>query len=135
MPLSYVTLGSNKLSQAQPFYRALMDALGGSIFADHLESAFGCQLPDGGKIWIMSPLDGNPATIGNGVTIGIETTSMNRVDAGHRAALASGGVSEGEPGPRPHYGPDFYGAYVRDPDGNKLALVHYIQQRQETGSR
>jgi len=79
-------------------------------------------------IWVVPPLDGLPATVGNGVMIGIVTESEARVDAAHAAAVLAGGKSEGEPGPRPQYGPAFYGAYVRDLDGNKLALVHFREE-------
>lgn len=59
------------------------------------------------------------------MTIGITTDSEAKVNAAHVAGLAAGGTNEGDPGPRPDYGPEFYGAYLRDLDGNKLALVHY----------
>jgi predicted lactoylglutathione lyase len=55
--------------------------------------------------------------------IAFRARSWNEVDTFHDTALAHGGRSEGAPGLRPHYSPDFYAAYVRDPDGNKLAAV------------
>ena len=55
--------------------------------------------------------------------IGFPAAAQSVVDAFHAAALAHGGTDEGPPGPRPHYGPDWYYAYVRDPSGNKLAIV------------
>jgi predicted lactoylglutathione lyase len=54
---------------------------------------------------------------------GFRCATPAEVDAAHAAALAHGGSNEGDPGPRPMYGPDFYGAYVRDCDGNKLSFI------------
>jgi catechol 2,3-dioxygenase-like lactoylglutathione lyase family enzyme len=74
-------------------------------------------------LWICLPFDKRSATAGNGTMIAFKAKSWQQVDAFHAAALANGGRSEGEPGLRTHYNPDFYAAYVRDPDGNKLAIV------------
>jgi len=57
------------------------------------------------------------------VTVAFEAASRAAVDAFHAAALAAGGTHEGPPGIREHYHPDYYGAYVRDLDGNKLCVV------------
>jgi predicted lactoylglutathione lyase len=56
--------------------------------------------------------------------IAFKATTRPAVDAFHAAAIAGGGTSDGTPGLRPQYNADFYAAYVRDPDGNKLAAVH-----------
>jgi predicted lactoylglutathione lyase len=69
------------------------------------------------------PFDKRPATVGNGTMIAFQAASRPQVDAFFAAAIANGGQSEGEPGLRPQYNADFYAAYVRDPDGNKLAAV------------
>ncbi len=55
--------------------------------------------------------------------VGLVAKSWSEVDAFHAVALTHGGTSEGEPGLRQRYQPDFYAAYVRDPDGNKLAVI------------
>jgi catechol 2,3-dioxygenase-like lactoylglutathione lyase family enzyme len=123
MSLNYVTVGTNDPAKARAFYAALMAILGGTLVGDYPD-AFGYELPGGGKLWIMRPFDKQAATAGNGVTVGLALDSTAKVDAAYAAALAAGGTNEGAPGPRPLYGPDFYGAYVRDLDGNKLALVH-----------
>ena len=75
-------------------------------------------------LWLCPPFDGAPASPGNGVMVAFTAATRAQVDAFHAAALAAGGTSEGEPGVRPQYNADFYAAYVRDPDGNKLAAVH-----------
>jgi catechol 2,3-dioxygenase-like lactoylglutathione lyase family enzyme len=122
--LSYVTVGTNDPAKARLFYAKLMAAIGATQIADYPD-AFGYELPGGGKFWIMRPHNRQTATAGNGVTIGLAMDSESKIIAAHAAALQAGGVSEGDPGPRPLYGPDFFGGYVRDLDGNKLALVHH----------
>jgi predicted lactoylglutathione lyase len=74
-------------------------------------------------LWICKPFDGAPATAGNGSMVALRAKNWLQVGAFHAAALANGGTSEGNPGLRLQYNPDFYAAYVRDPDGNKLAVV------------
>jgi catechol 2,3-dioxygenase-like lactoylglutathione lyase family enzyme len=76
-------------------------------------------------IYIYTPEDGRPATWGNGTHVAFIADTRAQVHAFHEQALKLGGKSEGEPGPRPHYGPNYYAAYVRDPDGNKLQAVCY----------
>jgi predicted lactoylglutathione lyase len=70
---------------------------------------------------IITPYDEQPATGGNGTMIGLHADTDEQVDRIHAHALANGGSDEGPPGPR---GEQFYGAYFRDPDGNKL--VAYV---------
>jgi predicted lactoylglutathione lyase len=65
--------------------------------------------------------------------LGLAAKSWEQVDAFHAAALSHGGTSEGEPGLRVHYQPDFYAAYVRDPDRNKLAVVCRGFTQRQTG--
>ena len=71
----------------------------------------------------MRPIDKNSASVGNGITIGLDAADRASVDAAYAAAMKSGGKDEGAPGLRAHYHPNYYGAYVRDPDGNKLCVV------------
>jgi catechol 2,3-dioxygenase-like lactoylglutathione lyase family enzyme len=81
--------------------------------------------PAGGRpqLWILSPIDKQAASVGNGITIGLEAPDRAAVDAAHKAALAAGGKDEGAPGLRAHYHPNYYGAYLRDLDGNKICVV------------
>ena len=73
--------------------------------------------------WVLRPHDRKDATPGNGAMVAFEAPTRAAVDAFHTAALAAGGSDEGPPGLRTHYHPDYYGAYVRDPEGNKLCAV------------
>lgn len=129
---TYVCLGTNDLARAAPFYDATMGALGlrrcdvsneedwdGWIGWGTYEDEGRVEL----ALWLVEPFDGAPATAGNGTMVAFAATSWAKVDAFYDAAIAHGGRSEGAPGLRPQYNVDFYAAYVRDPDGNKLAVV------------
>lgn len=119
---SHVTLGTNDFAKAELFYDAVMGVLGHPVmFKASGTAAYGT--PTGPKVFIVSPFDGKAAQSGNGVHVAFLVTDRATVDAFHQAALAHGGSDEGAPGPRPHYHPNYYGAYVRDPDGNKLQAV------------
>jgi catechol 2,3-dioxygenase-like lactoylglutathione lyase family enzyme len=120
----YLTLGTNDLARAARFYDATLAPLG--LVRRATEAAeIGYGLPDDRRtrIWVTQPFDGKPATIGNGSMPALVARSREAVDAFHKAGLDNGGTDEGAPGLRP-YGPAFYAAYVRDPDGNKLSAVH-----------
>ena len=71
---------------------------------------------------IGRPFDGNPPSAGNGQMTAFLAPSRAAVDASFKAAVASGATVEGRPGPRPHYHANYYGAYFRDPDGNKVCV-------------
>jgi len=116
---SHVTLGTNDWERAKPFWAAIASALSLPLLFEHDSGiAYGEMI--GEKIFIGPTFDGEPATNGNGTHIAFLAKSRSVVDAFHAAALANGGKDEGKPGLRPHYHPNYYGAYVRDPDGNKL---------------
>ncbi|MEP2580859.1 MAG: VOC family protein, partial [Roseibium sp.] len=76
-------------------------------------------LPD---FYVKPPFDGRPASAGNGAMTAFEARSQQQVRDLHAAALAAGGSDEGRPGFRDSYGPRFYVGYLRDPQGNKIAL-------------
>lgn len=129
---NYVCLGTRNLTRAARFYDAAMATLGLSRCDVSGEPGWegwmgwGTYQQHGAKelaLWVCAPFNGEPATAGNGTMVGLAAKSWAQVDAFHAAALSHGGTSEGAPGLRLHYQPDFYAAYVRDPDGNKLAVV------------
>ena len=123
MSLNYVMLGSNNVEKARGFFDAVLPAIGGELIAEYMPHAFCYQLKGGGRIWIASPFDREAAMPGNGNMVGLECSRKAEVEAAHKIALSKGGRNEGDPGPRPQYGPDFFGAYVRDLDGNKMSFV------------
>ena len=119
---SHVTLGTDDIPRAERFYDAIMAVLGHPVlFKAPQALAYG--EPTGEKLFVLHPFDGNEARAGNGVHAAFKTDSRAKVDAFHRAALEHGGTHEGKPGLRTHYHPNYYGAYVRDPDGNKIQAV------------
>lgn len=119
---SHVTIGTNDIGRARPFYDAIMDVLGHRVLIDNPAFvAYGEA--SGPKVFIVPPFDGKPASVGNGGHIAFVAADRASVDRFHAAALANGGSDEGAPGLRPHYHPNYYGAYVRDPEGNKLQAV------------
>ncbi len=126
---TYVTLGVNQFEAALHFYDQTLGVLGWSrCDPDSTEgwAGWGVYEDEGRRelaLWICRPFDGGPASAGNGAMVALAAPTRGQVDAFYLRALACGGRSEGAPGLRPHYGPDFYAAYVRDPDGNKLAAV------------
>jgi catechol 2,3-dioxygenase-like lactoylglutathione lyase family enzyme len=129
---SYACLGTNDLQRATCFYDAVLATLGlnrcvsGDADWDRSWSGWGTYNSGSvteASLWVGKPFNEEAATSGNGTMLALRTRSSKEVDDFHAAALANGGSSEGAPGLRPHYGPDFYVAYVRDPDGNKIAAV------------
>jgi len=129
---SYICLGTADLARATRFYDATLGALGFGRCDTSGETCWDGwagwgTYQDQGRIqealWVCAPFNGKRVTAGNGSMVALQATSWQQVEAFHAAALANGGSSEGGPGLRPHYNPDFYAAYVRDPDGNKLAAV------------
>jgi catechol 2,3-dioxygenase-like lactoylglutathione lyase family enzyme len=121
---SHVTVGSNDIAKSKAFYDGVTKPLGLVLHPKSSPDGMGYG-PQGGRpqLWIVRPLDRQAATVGNGLTIGLEADSRPAVDAAYAAAIAAGGKDEGKPGLRPHYHPNYYGAYVRDPDGNKVCIV------------
>jgi catechol 2,3-dioxygenase-like lactoylglutathione lyase family enzyme len=129
---TYICLGTNDLGRAKLFYDAVLAPLGlQRCITDDPEwdrtwAGWGTYKNGGAEeiaLWVCKPFDERAATAGNGTMIALGAKSWKAVDDFHAAALANGGTSEGAPGLRPQYNPDFYAAYVRDPDGNKLAAV------------
>jgi len=129
---TYVCLGTSDLARAARFYDAVMATLGyarcdTSGEPDWESWAGWGTYADQGRVqealWVCKPFDGKAPTAGNGTMVALSATSWAAVRAFHATALAHGGISEGEPGLRPQYNADFYAAYVRDLDGNKLAVV------------
>ena len=122
---SHVTIGTHDLARAIAFYDAVLAPLG----IERVPSRYGkwaaWQRPgEAVKFRVGRPFDGLPASWGNGAMTAFAAPSRAAVDAAHAAALAAGGTDEGAPGPRPHFTPDTYGAYARDPDGHKIHFVH-----------
>ncbi len=124
MMFSHVILGTNDIEESKVFYNALLGALGanpgviddkGRLMFVHADRIFG----------LTPPIDGEPATHGNGSTVGFSCDSSEQVDAWHAAGVANGGQPiEDPPGVRESAFGNLYLAYLRDPSGNKLCALH-----------
>ena len=123
---SHVTLGTDDIARAVAFYDAVLAPLGLRRQESDLGKGYAgyAAAPETTpQFWVLRPIDGRPASPGNGTTVAFEARDRATVDAVHAAILAAGGRDEGGPGLRPHYHADYYGAYARDLDGHKLCVV------------
>jgi catechol 2,3-dioxygenase-like lactoylglutathione lyase family enzyme len=123
--ISHFFVGISNFPRAYGFYAQVMQALGLQLkFSDPEKPWAGWMAPGQPRpLYVIGrPFNGDPASPGNGQMIALLASSRAMVDHVHAVALAAGGRCDGPPGLRPHYHPDYYGAYFRDPDGNKLAV-------------
>lgn len=124
--LSHVFIGLQDFERAYAFYSALMEVLDiAPRFVDRSRPWAGWQSTPGPRplFVIGAPWDGQGHVAGNGQMVALLAASHAVVDRAHAAALAHGGTDEGAPGLRPQYHEHYYGAYFRDPEGNKLCVV------------
>lgn len=126
--ISHITLGTNDIQRAAHFYDPVLGSLGFARASKRdgkpLMYSKNGEMP---FVYLYPPFDGRPATWGNGTHIAFTAQSRSAVDEFHAMALAFGGQDEGAPGVRSHYADNYYAAYVRDPDGNKLQAVCYLE--------
>jgi len=117
--LHHVSVGVRNVEESVRFYDRVLATLGYKRVMEFLPyaAAYGTGAPE---FWVQLPADRSPASVGNGVHIAFKARTKEAIEAFHREALATGARDEGAAGPRPMYGPDYFGAFVRDPDGNKL---------------
>ena len=120
--LGYCTLGTNDLAASAAFYEPIAEILGHSkVFETERTVAWGTP-GKGAMFSVIKPYDEREATPGNGTMFGFDAQSDEEVDRIYAHALAHGGSDEGPPGARSE---QFYGAYFRDPWGNKLVVFHF----------
>lgn len=125
---SHVMVGATDLERSKSFYDALLGTLGVGPGVANKGTRFFYRSPTG-LFGITLPINGEPATHGNGSTIGFAMDSPEQADAFHAAGVAHGGTTcEDPPGWRDFGGSKIYLAYVRDPDGNKLCAIFRPQQ-------
>ena len=127
--IDHVSVGANDIAAARGFYEAVLASVGLRVvdeapgrFVD-----FGTAGPLEPEFSIETPTNGRRANPGNGVHVAFRAPTRAAVDAFHMAALAAGGISDGAPGPRPQYGPHYYGAFVFDLEGNKIEAVCHVE--------
>lgn len=134
--IAYITLGVDDMDGAKRFYQAFMLALGYELTVSAEGLEFSAPPIPGQPIappdlYVKPAFDGRPASAGNGTMIAFQARNQQQVRDLHAAALAAGGSDEGGPGFRDAYGPYFYVGYLRDPQGNKIAI--FSNDRAEPG--
>jgi len=126
---SHITVGTNDLVAASAFYDALLTPLGlrrRQVAADGGPPSACWASPSGGlpRFYVYVPFDRTAASAGNGSMVAFLAPSTGAVDAAYLAGIQAGGSDDGPPGERVRYGAGYYGAYLRDLDGNKIHVVH-----------
>jgi catechol 2,3-dioxygenase-like lactoylglutathione lyase family enzyme len=117
--LDHISLPVRDLARGRAFYRAALGAIGMKINLD-FSSAFGLGSRNENIFWLVR----DRRASGHG-HYAFRVDHREEVDAFHAAALAAGGRDHGRPGPRPNYGPHYYAAFVKDPEGNNIEVVCY----------
>ena len=120
---THAFLGSNDIEKSRKFYDATMKELG---YQNVVPPEAGMLVYSGptGTLVVGKPYDGQPATVSNGATLGLSAPDDETVAKWHEAGLAAGGTCDGPPGPRERAPNNSVGAYLRDPDGNKICAFH-----------
>ncbi len=122
--ISYVTLGVSDLAAAKKFYSELLADQGAKILIDMDRISFIGKSMSTPMLAVCVPFNKEPASAGNGTMVSFAPGSKEGVDALYNKAIALGATCDGAPGERiPNV---FYGAYVKDIDGNKLCFNHFI---------
>jgi len=123
---SHIFVGVTDFERALAFHSAVMSALGKERRFHDPDKPWAGWHDDGQKrpfFVICRPFDGAPHDPGNGQMVAFDAPDRRTVDKVYALALSLGGMSEGAPGVRAHYHANYYGAYYRDPDGNKFCVV------------
>ena len=121
--IGYVTIGVSDMAKAKAFYTELLGGLGAKELLDIGRIAFIGKDMKTPMLAVCEPYDGNDAECGNGNMVAIYAGSKDKVDELYKKALELGAKCDGEPGQR--IPGQFYGAYIRDPDNNKMAFFYF----------
>lgn len=123
---SHISTGIKDFDRAFTFYSAIMGSLGNELRFCEREKPWAGWHSEGGNrpLFVISkPYDGQDHHAGNGQMVAFAATTRAMVRTAYETALQKGGTCDGLPGLRPHYHAHYYGAYVRDPEGNKICIV------------
>ena len=124
--LHHVSVGVRDVARAAKFYDPVLKALGYKRVMDYSPHAIAYgESKDRPEFWVGLPHDQKLPNGGNGTHVAFAASGKAAVNKFHAAAMSAGGSNNGEPGPRPDYGPGYYGAFVYDLDGNKVEAVHF----------
>lgn len=126
--IDHISIAVRDLKAAEPFYTALLAPLGLNKLRESPDAAvgYGKKYPE---FWINSRAGMTPVETDSGVHICLRAPSTEAVDAFHAAALTGGGTSDGEPAVRPEYSDRYYAAFIRDPDGNRIEAVTFVETK------
>src|SRR5215207_7056743 len=116
--IHHISIGTNDIKRARTFYDPLMSLIGFRLLKSS-ETALHYGASDI-VFSLETPIDGLPATAGNGVHVAFHAPDRETVRRFHEVALANGGTDEGKPAIQENYNANYYGTFVRDPDGNKI---------------
>jgi catechol 2,3-dioxygenase-like lactoylglutathione lyase family enzyme len=119
--IGYVCIGCDNPPRAAKFYDELLAVFGAKRQGENERYISYGLTPEGSSLLLIKPFDGKPASAGNGAMVALEADSKEKVDAVYKKAMALGAKDEGPAGAR---SPQFYAAFFRDPEGNKLAVYH-----------
>lgn len=123
---SHNMVGTNDTARAKTFYDAVFGAIGGKPGIQDDKGRL-IYMHNDGLFMVTQPIDGQPASAGNGCTIGFAIDTPEQIDAWHAAGVAAGGTAiEDPPGVREGSFGKLYLAYLRDPDGNKLCALKRV---------
>jgi catechol 2,3-dioxygenase-like lactoylglutathione lyase family enzyme len=121
--IGYVTIGAKDSEASGKFYDAVLSAIGEERkFSDGGWIGYGPKGSDDNTVFVCPPFNKEAATFGNGMMVAFKVKNADQVKAAHAAGLKNGGKDEGAPGYRPPEKQSWYGAYLRDPTGNKIAI-------------
>ena len=125
--IDHVSIGVANMARDKTFYDAALEPLGmAAVYPVEIGGRLvgvGYGAPNKPSFWVQLPVNGQPASLGNGMHIAFRAETRAAVDAFYLAALAQGGVEDGPPGIREDYHPNYYAAFVRDAEGNKIEAV------------
>lgn len=130
--LSHVSVGTNDMARALKFYDPVMATIGATRILqfptpdDPQAVAYGRQFPE---FWVHPPHNGEKASVGNGTHLAFLALDAKQVDDFYNAAMAGGATDDGAPGGRELYGPQYYGCFVLDPDGNKIEAMFWDESK------
>ena len=126
--IDHISISVRNLDRATRFYDAVLGVIGYQMLEVRPHTVgFGKQYPE---FWINLRAAMVPLADDCGTHVALRVRAAELVDAFHAAALAAGGASDGAPGVRPRHGPGYYAAFIRDPDGNRIEAVTFLQDEQ-----
>lgn len=123
--IDHVSLPVSDLEQGVTFYESVLSKIGFKKLVELPATVgFGRKYPE---LWLNHRPALDRQSIDDGFHVCLRARSADDVQAFHESAIAAGANCDGEPGPRPQYSANYYAAFIRDPDGNRLEVVTFIE--------